>query len=378
MNTRNTFALGQPDGTNHNTQPVYHFLHRLQQHSPNHLTPRTHPHTHPTRTPALPYLPPPSQPLRPPLAAHLEPRQRLCNAAPHKRCTLTSTPQGTNEQEPYFARRKLNVAAAQHLLVAARRLAYSHKHHLRAVSREFDLPHQRPSALTDANPNKAQMFQQGAQQAREPLLEKVLVDERVRQRADGRRGGACADLEGTVGRVVGCRRARPSAMRACSPAIKSSATCSAGGTFCRAGQPRGAATPYSHTPTSRPSAGWRKRAWRRFCTPRLQSARCCKCLCSESYTNRQAKVCKKTAVDNPLLQVPPASRGNQRARGLVPLAKRGEPTEGGNPELWQRSWYQHWRWNSRHRRLGGELPSPPSQVGERAEAREVRVCVGAV
>jgi hypothetical protein len=40
-------------------------------------------------------------------------------------------------------------------------------------------------------------------------------------------------------------------------------------------------------------------------------------------TNRQAKVHKKTAVDNPLLKVPPASRGNQDPS--VPLAKRGEP-----------------------------------------------------
>jgi len=44
-------------------------------------------------------------------------------------------------------------------------------------------------------------------------------------------------------------------------------------------------------------------------------------------TNRQAKVHKKTAVDNPLLKVPPASRGNQDPS--VPLAKRGEPKGGG-------------------------------------------------
>ena len=36
------------------------------------------------------------------------------------------------------------------------------------------------------------------------------------------------------------------------------------------------------------------------------------------------------AVENPLLKVPPASRGNQtHAPHAVPLAKRGEPTEGG-------------------------------------------------
>ena len=37
----------------------------------------------------------------------------------------------------------------------------------------------------------------------------------------------------------------------------------------------------------------------------------------------------KTAVDNPLLKVPPARRGNRvGAPFAVPLAKRGEPKEG--------------------------------------------------
>ena len=50
---------------------------------------------------------------------------------------------------------------------------------------------------------------------------------------------------------------------------------------------------------------------------------------------------QKTAVDDPLLQVPPASRGNRVGAPIaVPLAKRGEPTEGGNCELWRRSWYK--------------------------------------
>jgi hypothetical protein len=40
---------------------------------------------------------------------------------------------------------------------------------------------------------------------------------------------------------------------------------------------------------------------------------------------------------NPLLKVPPACRGNRTH--AVPLAKRGEPTEGGNCKLWRRSWY---------------------------------------
>ena len=48
---------------------------------------------------------------------------------------------------------------------------------------------------------------------------------------------------------------------------------------------------------------------------------------------------KKTAVDDPLLKVPPASRGNRVGAPLaVPLAKRGEPQGGGNCELWLRSW----------------------------------------
>jgi hypothetical protein len=51
---------------------------------------------------------------------------------------------------------------------------------------------------------------------------------------------------------------------------------------------------------------------------------------SRSYTNRQAEVHKKTAVDDPLLKVPPARRGNRVSAPLaVPLAKRGEPKGGG-------------------------------------------------
>ena len=47
-------------------------------------------------------------------------------------------------------------------------------------------------------------------------------------------------------------------------------------------------------------------------------------------TNRRAKVHKKTAVDDPLLQVPPASRGNRAGAPLaVPLAKRGGTYGGG-------------------------------------------------
>ena len=36
-------------------------------------------------------------------------------------------------------------------------------------------------------------------------------------------------------------------------------------------------------------------------------------------------------IDNPLLQVPPACRGNRDVRGSVPLAKRGEPKGGAQP-----------------------------------------------
>ena len=36
--------------------------------------------------------------------------------------------------------------------------------------------------------------------------------------------------------------------------------------------------------------------------------------------------------------VPLAKRGNLPSVS-VPLAKRGEPTEGGNQELWLRDWY---------------------------------------
>ena len=46
----------------------------------------------------------------------------------------------------------------------------------------------------------------------------------------------------------------------------------------------------------------------------------------------------KTAVDDPLLKVPPARRGNLACS--VPLAKRGEPAGGGAiNELWTRDWY---------------------------------------
>jgi len=43
--------------------------------------------------------------------------------------------------------------------------------------------------------------------------------------------------------------------------------------------------------------------------------------------------------ENPRLKVPPASRGNRAGALSVPLAKRGEPEEGGNRELWLGDWY---------------------------------------
>ena len=39
-------------------------------------------------------------------------------------------------------------------------------------------------------------------------------------------------------------------------------------------------------------------------------------------------------IDDPLLQVPPASRGNRDMRGSVPLAKLGGTYGGGNQERW--------------------------------------------
>ena len=43
-----------------------------------------------------------------------------------------------------------------------------------------------------------------------------------------------------------------------------------------------------------------------------------------------AKFMKTSATENPLLKVPPASRGNRtHAPHAVPLAKRGEPAGGG-------------------------------------------------
>ena len=65
----------------------------------------------------------------------------------------------------------------------------------------------------------------------------------------------------------------------------------------------------------------------------------CKCALA-AEANRRARVHKKTAVDDPLLKVPPARRGNRtlaqfpsRSGGnlshlSVPLAKRGEPVGG--------------------------------------------------
>ncbi len=39
-------------------------------------------------------------------------------------------------------------------------------------------------------------------------------------------------------------------------------------------------------------------------------------------------------IDNPLLQVPPACRGNRDVRGWFPSRSGGNLKEGGNQELW--------------------------------------------
>jgi len=46
----------------------------------------------------------------------------------------------------------------------------------------------------------------------------------------------------------------------------------------------------------------------------------------------------KNAVDDPLLQVPPASRGN-RTPARFPSRSGGNLQEGGNYELWLGDWY---------------------------------------
>ena len=95
------------------------------------------------------------------------------------------------------------------------------------------------------------------------------------------------------------------------------------------------------------------------------------------YTNRRTRVHKKTAVDDPLLQVPPARRGNREGlvplatRGdlrprTVPLAKRGEPTEGGDCELW------------RHSRYGSVLDSASSQTAPRRGWARLTAALSAV
>jgi hypothetical protein len=62
-----------------------------------------------------------------------------------------------------------------------------------------------------------------------------------------------------------------------------------------------------------------------------------KSLCKDTYTNRRASVHKKTAVD-PLLKVPPASRGN-RTPARFPSRSGGNLKEGGNCKLCPCDWY---------------------------------------
>jgi hypothetical protein len=51
-----------------------------------------------------------------------------------------------------------------------------------------------------------------------------------------------------------------------------------------------------------------------------------------------AKFMKTIATENPLLKVPPASRGN-RTRARFPSRSRGNLQEGGNCKLRPRDWY---------------------------------------
>jgi hypothetical protein len=53
-------------------------------------------------------------------------------------------------------------------------------------------------------------------------------------------------------------------------------------------------------------------------------------------TNCQAELRKTADNEDPLLQVPLRAGGTARARGLVPLAKRGEPQGGGL--IWRWVW----------------------------------------
>jgi len=69
-------------------------------------------------------------------------------------------------------------------------------------------------------------------------------------------------------------------------------------------------------------------------SPHAGRVRCSTPVDGGGYTNRRAKVHKKQQLTTPLLQVPPASKG-EPTPCAVPLAKRGEPTEGGNCELWR-------------------------------------------
>jgi len=63
--------------------------------------------------------------------------------------------------------------------------------------------------------------------------------------------------------------------------------------------------------------------------------------CIGTYTNHRAKVHKKhESTRTPSLRFPLPAGGTERARGAVPLAKRGEPAGGGViDELWARGWY---------------------------------------
>ena len=85
------------------------------------------------------------------------------------------------------------------------------------------------------------------------------------------------------------------------------------------------------------------------------------------YTNRRARVHKTRQLTTPSLRFPLLAGGTEPLR--VPLAKRGEPMrptrfpsrsggnlkEGGNCELWLRSWYYTNRADRIHKLLRVQL-----------------------
>jgi hypothetical protein len=59
---------------------------------------------------------------------------------------------------------------------------------------------------------------------------------------------------------------------------------------------------------------------------------------SQTHTNREDKFAKTKEIEDPLLKVPPASRGN-RTRARFPSRSGGNLQEGGNCKLRPCDWY---------------------------------------